>query len=95
MPLPIPITPVSADPSPENSVAFIVPKTSSASVGDVLPMPILPSDPTRILSDEPTIANSVLARPVVELPVLNMIQPPSVVVLDKVSAFSLIPELPL
>ena len=49
-PDPIPITPVSADPSPVNSVALIVPTTSSCSDGFVVAIPTRPDRVIRSLS---------------------------------------------
>ena len=42
IPDPIPMTPVSADPSPENSVALTVPKTSSSLSGLEVAIPTRP-----------------------------------------------------
>ena len=68
IPDPIPMTPVSADPSPENSVALTVPKTSSSLSGFVVAIPTRPDRVIRSLSFWPAVSNvKLLSRAPIKL----------------------------
>ena len=65
---PIAITPVSADPSPENSVALTVPKTSSSLSGLLVAIPTRPDRVIRSLSFDPPVSNvKLLSRAPIKL----------------------------